>query len=374
MPQVIIIIFMGILSLSPLFSVQADTVFFYPALEPADTLIPHDRDGKELPEEVTLYSTADNAAFRAVLKGFQAQYPTIRLTYHELQSQTLYQRVIDNAEAQRPNADLVISSAMDLQMKLANDGYAGAVHLDTDADLPDWAMWRDEAFGTTFEPVVIIYNKKYFSEDTIPKTRIELVDYLRQAPQKLAQKFGTYDIEKSGVGYLFLARDSDHNNNVWELTRLMAEQGLNFYTGSSAMIDDVGSGKLALAYNVLGSYAANRLHSYPDLGILLPQDYTIVLSRIALVPKNAQNPEAGALFLSFLLSERGQRLLAETGSFNAIHPRISGSFSASALYSQANNSLRPLNVRPSLLVYLDQMKREAILQRWRRVTQQIPSE
>jgi len=351
------------------FSAQADTVFFYPALERETPLTPHERDGQHYPDALTLFSTADNATFRAILKGFQAHYPAIRITYHELQSQDLYQRVLTHTDTNRPTADLVISSAMDLQMKLANDGYAQAVQVAADVDLPDWAIWRNEAFGITFEPVVIVYNQQYFSDGPLPQSRTALVDYLRASPQDFTDKFATYDIENSGVGYLFLARDNDHNTSVWPLIRFMATQGLKLYTGSAAMIDDVGSGKLALSYNVLGSYATHLLPRYPDLRILLPQDYTTVLSRIALVPKNAENAEAGQLFLSFLLSEDGQRLLAETGSFNAIHPKISGRFSAASLRSQANNSLRPLNVRPSLLVYLDQMKRRHILTQWHRALQ-----
>jgi iron(III) transport system substrate-binding protein len=45
------------------------------------------------------------------------------------------------------------------------------------------------------------------------------------------------------------------------------------------MIDDVYQGRLALAYNVLGSYAENRLAHEPGITIVPMQDYVTVMMR-----------------------------------------------------------------------------------------------
>ena len=49
----------------------------------------------------------------------------------------------------------------------------------------------------------------------------------------------------------------------------------------------------------------------PNIGLTLPQDYVVVVSRVALVPKAAANPDLGEAFLAFLMSRDGQTVLAE---------------------------------------------------------------
>ncbi|MEZ5476924.1 MAG: hypothetical protein R3E95_05405 [Thiolinea sp.] len=85
------------------------------------------------------------------------------------------------------------------------------------------------------------------------------------------------------------------------------------YENTQSMLDAVRSGELLLAYNVLGSYAQADLSRYPELGMILPGDYTLVMSRIAFVSKRARNPAlAHRFFLDYLLSLRGQSLLGNS--------------------------------------------------------------
>ena len=53
---------------------------------------------------------------------------------------------------------------MDLQIKLVNDGYAQTYVSKEIAHIPDWAIWKDEAYAVTAEPIVIVYNKKLVAE------------------------------------------------------------------------------------------------------------------------------------------------------------------------------------------------------------------
>jgi iron(III) transport system substrate-binding protein len=100
---------------------------------------------------------------------------------------------------------------------------------------------------------------------------------------------------------------------------------------------------------------------------VLPRDYTLVMSRIALIPTTISHPELARLFLDFLLSKQGQRIVAETSHLYSIHPEVTGKTTAEALRSLAAGSLRPIPLGPGLLVYLDQVKRQKFLKRWERV-------
>ncbi len=65
------------------------------------------------------------------------------MIYEDLLADQIKSRVTTETTAGGPTADFLFSSAMDLQMKLANDGYARPVRLAEAANWPDWANWRD---------------------------------------------------------------------------------------------------------------------------------------------------------------------------------------------------------------------------------------
>ncbi len=314
--------------------------------------------------ELVIYSTLDNHLATPLIAAFQAGHPGVSVRYEDLLAGEISARVVAETEAGLPTADFVFSSAMDMQIKLANDGYAQAVDVAAARNWPSWANWQDTAFAMTFEPGVLVYHKPSFPHGP-PQSRLELMDWLRHAPPELHGKIGTYDIERSAVGYLFLARDTEHFPDIWSLLRVMARAGLQTYPTSQDIIDRVADGRLVLGYNILGSYAADQARNAPDLGLVLLRDFTVVVSRVALVPKAAASPEMGAAFLDFLMSKQGQTLLSEKLRMPAVSLEVSGANSGRAMQAALGDQLRPVSVSPGVLVYLDQAKRQRLFRLWR---------
>src|SRR5215813_3588272 len=116
--------------------------------------------GAEKEVKLLVYSTTDSASAAPLLKDFGAAYPKIALEYSDMNSTEVYNRFVAEAAAGAGSADLLWSSAMDLQIKLANDGYAAEYQSPEAAQLPKWAVWKGQAFGTTFEPIGLVYNKR----------------------------------------------------------------------------------------------------------------------------------------------------------------------------------------------------------------------
>ena len=48
--------------------------------------------------------------------------------------------------------------------------------------------WRDEIFGFTFEPAVIVYNKDLVPPEDVRRTHTELIDLLRAKPERYQGK------------------------------------------------------------------------------------------------------------------------------------------------------------------------------------------
>jgi iron(III) transport system substrate-binding protein len=299
-----------------------------------------------------------------MIAAFQAANPDIAVVYEDMQTVDIYDRVVRETDAELPTADFAFSSSMDLQVKLANDGYAQQSDLELSTTWPRWANWRNTAYALTYEPAVFIYHKPSFAGISPPSTRAELIKYLISHVDSIYGRIGTYDIERSGVGFMFLSRDQEQYADLWSLVGAMGAAGVKLYSTTSAIVDRVADGRFVFGYKILGSYAAEAAARNPDLGIILPKDYTIVTSRIGLVPKAAPNPDLGRLYLEFFMSEEGQTIMAQQLQIAALNPNVSGDNTANAMQLALGNQLRPVPVSPGLMVYLDQVRRARLIRRW----------
>lgn len=175
--------------------VVADPLTFYAPAPNGDVLI--------------IYSTLDARLAAPLVMAFQAANPGPNVIYEDLLSGEIAERVRQETDAGLATADFVFSSAMDVQVKLANDGYAQRVTVAESTNWPRWANWRDMAYAMTYEPGVLIYHKPSFP-DGPPTSRQALMQWLQGDGLRQPGRIGTYDIERSAVGYLFLARDAEH--------------------------------------------------------------------------------------------------------------------------------------------------------------------
>jgi iron(III) transport system substrate-binding protein len=314
---------------------------------------------------LVIYSSTDLSAAAPLITEFEALYPGVNVEYDEMNSPEVYGRFVSETEDRGSSADITWSSSMDLQIKLANDGYAEAYKSPEGRHLPQWANWRDEAFGTTFEPVVFVYNKRLLSPAEIPQTHSEMLKLLLAKTDKFAANVTTYDIEKSAVGFLFLTQDSIAMPAFWSLARALGACNVELEANTATMIERIASGKDLLGYNLLGSYAMARAKRDPSLGVVLPQDYTLVLSRVMIIAKKARHPNAARLWVDFVLSHRGQTVIAERSRLFSIRDDVTGEFTAAALVRTLGQSARPIPVGSGLLVHLDRAKHEEFMKRWR---------
>lgn len=315
--------------------------------------------------ELVIYSTLDSRLALPLIERFQQQHPEVAIRYEDMLASEIATRVRRETDAGQASADFLFSSAMDLQLKLANDGYGQIAAVTGAGNWPAWAKWQDTAFALTFEPAVLVYHIPSFP-DGPPQSRLELLEWLAQAPDRLTGRIGTYDVERSAVGYLFLARDVEHFSDIWSVIRAMRRAGLQVFPTSQDIIDRVADGRLVLGYNILGSYAADQARLKPDLGLVLLKDYTVVISRVAMVPRAAASPDLGQAFLEFLMSAEGQTLLSDKLRLPAVSLEVSGAGSGAAMQADLGDQLRPVPVSPGVLVYLDQAKRARLLRLWRK--------
>jgi len=331
----------------------------------AETSYPAPMPPQQGERVLTIVGTTDTPLFAHFIQGFQRARPDISVVYRETDTLVMYEEFLAGSISPKP--DLMISSAADLQLKLANDGHAlvqTSLHLGT---LPSWAQWRGEVIGFTFEPAVIIYNPDLVAEAELPRTHLRLAELLEDQPERFRGMVGTYDIARSGVGYLLAAQDQLISSNFWRLAAAFGRAGVHLSGSSPDILDRVARGDLALGYNVLGSYALARQAAGAQIGIVVPDDYVLVLTRTMLVPRDAPDPELARAFVDYALSPQGQSVAAGEVALGSIVPGSFGQFTSEAISARGRGAVQPLALGPSLLVFLDQQRRSRFLATWREI-------
>ncbi|MBB6220054.1 ABC transporter substrate-binding protein [Rhizobium leguminosarum] len=347
-------------AISTAFAVPAfaqDVPAGYPA-DYADLIAKAKKEGT-----VSIYTSTDAAQSQKLQDGFTKKYG-IKIAYNDLGTNGAYNQVISEAAAGQTTADLVWSSAMDLQMTLVQDGYASEYASPEAANLPVWANYKNTLFATTVEPIGVIYNTKALPEDKLPKTYADMITFLKENKSTLQGKVATFDPEKSGSGFLHHSNDARNRKDFWDLAKAMGDDGAKIYSSSGGMKETVVSGENVIAINIIGSYALAWVKESPNLGVHFATDYTPAFSRLALITKDAPHANAAKLFVDFMLSAEGQSLLAE-GGLPSVREDVTAGLNVKTLNERVGGGLKPIAVDEGILEYMDQMKRVQFLNDWK---------
>lgn len=301
-------------------------------------------EGSAASQTLRVLSSTDTSFFAPIIQRFLREQPGWAIEYFVHSTAEIDRRFRENPDGY----DLVISSAMDLQLKLANDGYARQIN---DISHPDWAQWRQSLFAFTTEPAAIVINRAAFAGHDMPQNRQDLIRALRARPEQFRGRLGTYDVRESALGYLFATQDARASETFWRLMEVMGGLDIRLYCCSGEMIDDLYSGKIAVAYNVLGSYALARRDTHDALEIILPSDFPTTMMRTAFVPSRASHPQMGAEFIRYLIALQS----AGTPQDFPLPPLN---------LEQGSIAQSTIALEPALMTYLDRLKRRTFLKEW----------
>lgn len=311
----------------------------------------------------------DTPVVAPLIQGFQSLRPDVSVTYREIGSRDLYEATIDGRLTQ---VDVLMSSASDLQIRLANDGYAQSYASPYAPKLPSWAVWRNEVYGFTFEPAVIVYNPKRYTEATVPRSRQDLLRLLEREQSSLQGRVGTYDIAASSVGYLLAEQDELVSSNFWGLANAMGQVGVRLSPTTAQLLDAIENDEMDLAYNILGSYALSRQASGSKIGVVFPQDYVLVLARSVLISRRAPSPDLARAMVDWLLSPAGQQVASSHAALGSIMEDTPGRWTSEAVLARSSGIVQPVVLSPALLVGLDQRRHSRFVQNWVRLVTDTP--
>lgn len=310
--------------------------------------------------KVVVFSAAFKPFCEPLLAGFAALHPGIAVEFVDGISGTLHRRYLAALERGRGEVDVLWSSAMDLQMHLVQTGHAQVCAGATGAGFPAWANYRDMAFATTLEPLVTLINRNLLEANTPAGSLAEIAAVLNAAPQGLRDKLAGYDIADNGLGFLALLHESADEGAFDAFMRALVRARPRLYGSNPPLVDEVASGRAAIAYHVLGAFALRALREHAALAIAPTAMVQTAVSRIAFVPLSAPHPGAARKFLDYLLSDPGQARLGESELFPV---RAAGNMAP-----QLGRAERaPIAIDKGFDALLDTARRAKLAERWRDV-------
>jgi iron(III) transport system substrate-binding protein len=306
----------------------------------------------------------DVDAMKPLILDFQQLAPEVTVEFNDYVTNDLFREAETACAEQMVYGDILLSSSVDQLVKLANDGCAQDHQSPETERVATWANWRDEVFGFTFEPAVIVYDGKRVPPEDVPRSHVEIAELLRAKPDLYRNRIGTYDVRVSGIGYLLAFHDALQAPTTYgRLLESFSRADVVTRCCNNEVLGEIASGRLRIAYNVLGSYAYAASRRNPDLRVVIPRDYALILSRGALIPKLASNPGLGKRFLDYLLSPRGQKVAREKAFFFSEGAPLPANVDGPMSLIESGIG-RPIRIGPALLAAQDKATRERFIANW----------
>ncbi|MCQ9616509.1 hypothetical protein L1889_07120 [Paenalcaligenes niemegkensis] len=106
---------------------------------------------------------------------------------------------------------------------------------------------------------------------------------------------------------------------------------------------------------------------------MIPNDYVLVFSRTALIRNSSPRPDLAKLFIDYLLSDNGQKIVAETAYLGSIIQPEGVTPTGLAPKLAKAGTIQSLELSPALLVALDPARKQRFIQNWERLITDTPA-
>jgi iron(III) transport system substrate-binding protein len=291
--------------------------------------------GRDSGRQVVLYTSCDDYLLRDIIPLFEKESGIKVLVVGDTEATKttgLVQRLID--EKDHPRADVWWSNEPFGTIRLVREGvlapYSSAAEKEFEGGWPRAYRGRDSAwYGFALRGRAVVFNATKLTPAQAPRTLEELADPKWKGRIGMARpQFGTTRGQMGGM----LALLGDRYRS-W-LSGLRAN-GVRLYDGNSSVVRAAAQGEIDVGLTDTDDIWAGRKQGWPvgmaivaaregkDDPYLPPMPNTV--GRIKGAPHNAE----AALLIDFLLSERIEKVLAESDSRTApVHPALEDKYGA----------------------------------------------
>lgn len=315
---------------------------------------------------LVLYAAIDKQVGEYLVRDFNSLYPGIKVYLVDMTGAEVFNSYMYDLGKRRQAADLLWSSEIELQAALVKDGYAAQYNSPEGGAVYSWANLGNMAYATAYEPVAMVYNRKLLAEKEVPASHKALLKAAGE--ERFKGKIATVDPEKNGRAFIFLAHDQTSGFSFWNLVKGFGASGLQIYPDYAPLLDKVAGGEALFGYNVPAGEAFRRAGTDPAVGVLYPGDYTLATPQTILMTNNAPHPDAARLWLDYILSPRGQGILARVGNLFPVRGDVpGGELTRQPQKLPAGRGLKVMMPAAEITRYNEQGIRKGFVLRWKQM-------
>jgi iron(III) transport system substrate-binding protein len=259
---------------------------------------------------VTWYTSLAGDSYKALARGFETNYPGLRVEAFRAGGSELIPRMFEEAKARRPIFDTLETTYDFMMVSRANNltrpynspllaSYPSEAKEKADKGLTFWTIFRESYMGFG-------YNKNQVAADAVPK------DFDGLLHPQLKGKMAITLNESSArmIGAMIKIKGE-------AFVKKLKAQDIRIYTVSSAaLVDLMASGELGASFHIYRNHAMVSAERGSPVG-WTPMELVPTNSGCVALSAQPPHPHAAALFVDFLLGAEARKILEK---FQYGHP------------------------------------------------------
>ena len=252
---------------------------------------------------VVFYTTTPAQYVKMLVEPFEKKYG-VKVDVWRARSELILQRVVNEARAGKPRADVVASISPPIEA-MRREHLLQAIHSPRHKELLPSAAPSHGQWASTLQYVFVqAYNTQKVKKEDLPKTYEDLLDPRWQ--DKLA-------IEGSDHEWVSAVIDDMGGRKGEQFFKdLVGRNHLSVRNGHPLLTNLVGSGEVPLALTVY-QYSVEQAKKTGAPIDWLAIEPAITIADAMAVPRGAPHPHAALLFYDYMISEQAQKILAKIG-------------------------------------------------------------
>jgi iron(III) transport system substrate-binding protein len=266
--------------------------------------------------EVVFYSSLNNEQIVTFRDAFQKKYPSIKVEFYRGTSERVLQRILTEAQTGRHAVDVISSAGFQLQ-SVKEKGLTAKFAVEEPAAFAKGFLDADGQWTNLHSLYLSMgYNTKLVSGGEAPKRYEDLL-----LPKWAAGKFGfnIRDVE----WFVNMLKLKGREQGL-DLMRRLAAQRPGYHEAHNLLAQLLAAGEFHAVTNTYGHILAREKEKGAPVQWVLVEPVITYLHPVALA-RHAPHPNGGRLFLNFLLSKEGQRMLSAQGripSRSDVEPQV----------------------------------------------------
>lgn len=247
-----------------------------------------------------------NQIVRPLAEAFESKYPGIHVAYSRATSSDNDLKIMNEARARRPQADIFDGAAALVPLReaklVATYRPAAAESYPPELKDPDGLRTAMNVYYFT-----AAYNTKLVAPADVPKTYEDLLD-----PKWKGRIAWTYDLSPGGPpGFIHnILTIMGPKKGMDYLHKFVAQEPVTIPAAQRVVLDKVIAGEYPLAVMTLNNHSPISAAQGAPVNWIKMQPLVEVPNLLSIV-QSAPHPNAARLFVEFVLSKDGQQVLAD---------------------------------------------------------------